>query len=168
MTNIQDNLTSKRGRKDLLQYGSKADGRLHLKKQLHRHIDAKGWGPWSAGVSRTHWSGDPAHPQDLKVIWLDLTNAYGSIPHKLVQTTMAKCLVPHHIVDLILDYYNQFKIRVSAGSVTSEWHNVEVGRGPLTLSGTRQPPITAFMDDLRVTIKSVPSCRLILQGLEKL
>lgn len=82
-------------------------------------------------------------------------------------------------------------MRVTAGEVTSEWHLLEVGiitsctisvtlfalamsmivksaepecRGPRTQSGTRQPPIRAFMDDLTVTTESVPGCRWILQG----
>lgn len=57
---------------------------------------------------------------DLTVLCPDLANAYGSIPNKLVQTTMSKYHVPHHLADLILDYYNQFRIRVSAGVVTLE------------------------------------------------
>lgn len=36
-------------------------------------------------------------------------------------------------------------------------------RGPLSKSGTRQPPIRAFMDDLTVT-----GCHWLLQGLERL
>lgn len=132
---------------------------------------------------------------DLTVLWLDLANAYGSIPHKLVETTLTKHHVPHHVADLIMDYYDQFRMRVTAGEVTSEWHKLEVGiitgctisvtlfalamnmivksaepecRGPRTRSGIRQPPIRAFMDDLTVTTESVPGCRWILQGLEKL
>lgn len=135
------------------------------------------------------------HKGDLTVLWLDLANAYGSIPHKLVQTTMTKHHVPHHIADLILDYYNHFRMRVSAGGVTSDWHKLEVGiitgctisvilfavamnmivksaepecRGPQSRGGVRQPPIRAFMDDLTVTTESVPGGRWILQGLEKL
>lgn len=40
-------------------------------------------------------------------------------------------------------------------------------RGPLSKSGTRQPPFRAFMDDLTVTTTSAPGARWILQGLEK-
>ena len=32
---------------------------------------------------------------DLAVLWLDLSNAYGSFPYKLVQTDMTK----HHVFD---------------------------------------------------------------------
>ena len=31
---------------------------------------------------------------DLTVLWLDLTNAYGTIPHKLVETTLKTYHVP--------------------------------------------------------------------------
>ncbi|XP_041867113.1 uncharacterized protein LOC121656126 [Melanotaenia boesemani] len=97
--------------------------------------------------------------------------------------------------DLILDYYREFRQRVSTGSITSEWHRLEVGiitgctisvilfalamnmlvksvkpecRGPKSRSGIQQPPILAFMDDLTVITESVPVGRWILNGLEKL
>lgn len=132
---------------------------------------------------------------DLTVLWLDLANAYGSIPHKLVELALHRHHVPSKVSDLILDYYNNFRLRVTAGSGTSDWHRLEKGiitgctisvilfalamnmivksaevecRGPLTTSGVRQPPIRAFMDDLTVTTTSVPGSRWILQGLEKL
>nr|AAN12398.1 polyprotein [Tetraodon nigroviridis] len=131
----------------------------------------------------------------LAVLWLDLANAYGSIPHKLVEMALARHHVPGPIKTLIMDYYDSFHLRVTSGSVTSEWHRLEKGiitgctisviifalamnmlaksaepecRGPITKSGIRQPPIRAFMDDLTVTTTSVPGCRWILQGLERL
>ncbi|XP_057679566.1 uncharacterized protein LOC130908003 [Corythoichthys intestinalis] len=132
---------------------------------------------------------------DLSVLWLDLTNAYGSIPHKLVELALHLHHVPSKIKDLILDYYGNFRIRVTSGSVTSDWHRLEKGiitgctisvvlfalamnmvvkaaevecRGPLSRSGVRQPPIRAYMDDLTITTTSVPGSRWILQGLERL
>ncbi|XP_060938981.1 uncharacterized protein LOC133018922 [Limanda limanda] len=132
---------------------------------------------------------------NLSVLWLDLANAFGSIPHKLVQLTLRKHHVPSRCRDLIADYYSNFRMRVSSGAITSSWHKVEIGiitgctisvtlfslamnmltksaepecRGPRTNSGQRQPPIRAFMDDLTVMTESVPGCRWILRGLEKL
>ncbi|XP_067296477.1 uncharacterized protein [Pseudorasbora parva] len=132
---------------------------------------------------------------DLATLWLDLANAYGSIPHKLVETALVKHHVPVKIRILIMDYYNNFSARVSSGQVTSSWHQLEKGiitgctisvslfslamnmivksaevecRGPKSKSGTRQPPIRAFMDDLTVMTTSVPGCRWLLQGLERL
>ena len=40
-------------------------------------------------------------------------------------------------------------------------------RGPLSKSGQLQPPIRAFMDDPTVMTESVPGCRWVLKGLEK-
>ncbi len=131
---------------------------------------------------------------DLVVLWLDLANAYGSIPHKLVELALHLHHVPCKIKDLILDYYNNFRMRVTSGSETSDWHCIRKGiitgctisvilfalamnmvvksaevecRGPLTKSGIRQPPIRAYMDDLTITTTSVPGSRWILQGLER-
>ena len=104
---------------------------------------------------------------DLAVLWLDLTNAYGSIPHKLVEMALDLHHVPGKIRDLILDYYKSCKLRVTSGTVTSEWHRLEKGiitgctssvilfalamnmlvksaemecRDPLTKSGVHQTP----------------------------
>ncbi|XP_028310814.1 uncharacterized protein LOC114468234 [Gouania willdenowi] len=131
---------------------------------------------------------------NLSVLWLDLANAFGSIPHKLVQLTLTKYHVPSKCRDLIADYYTNFRMRVSSGAITSHWHKVEIGiftgctisvtlfslamnmliksvepecRGPLSKSRQRQPPIRAFMDDLTVMTESVSGCRWILKGLEK-
>lgn len=118
---------------------------------------------------------------DLAVLWLDLANAYGSIPHKLVETSLDRRHVPIEIRDLILDYYSCFSLRVTSGTSTSAWHWLEKGiitgctmlvilfalamnmlvkaeeverRGPLTKSGTWQPRIRVFMDNLTVTTTS--------------
>ncbi len=64
---------------------------------------------------------------DLTVIWLDLTNAYGSIPHKLVEVALERYHVPQKVKELILDFYNKFSLRVSAGPLSSDWHQLEVG-----------------------------------------
>lgn len=128
------------------------------------------------------------------MLWLDLANAYGSIPHKLVATALERYHVPAKIRDIILDYYSNFKLRVTSGAVSSEWHRLEKGiitgctasviifalamnmlakseepecRGPLSKSGVHQPPIRAFMDDLTVSTTSVPGCKWLLKGLEK-
>ena len=132
---------------------------------------------------------------DLAVLWLDLENAYGSIPHKLVETALIKYHVPEGIRNLILNYYDNFKLRVSSGETTSGWQKLEKGiitgctisvslftlamnllvksaetecRGPVTNSGTRQPPIRAFIDDLTVSANSVHGCRWLLRGIHRL
>nr|XP_061785060.1 uncharacterized protein LOC133576095 [Nerophis lumbriciformis] len=132
---------------------------------------------------------------DLAVLWLDLANAYGSIPHKLVTTALTTHHVPEKITELIRDYYSSFNLRFTSGAITSAWHRLEKGiitgctisvalfalamnmlvkaaevecRGPKSSSGIRQPPIRAFMDDLTVTTTSPTGCRWLLRGLERI
>lgn len=45
---------------------------------------------------------------DLAVLGLQLANAYGSIPHKLVETSLDQSHIPGKIRDLMLDYYSCF------------------------------------------------------------
>lgn len=47
---------------------------------------------------------------ELTVLWLNLANAYGSVPHKLVKTSLVQQYVPDQIRDLILEYYSCFSL----------------------------------------------------------
>ena len=131
---------------------------------------------------------------DRVVLLFYLANAYGSMPHKLVEEAIRRHHVPAAICDLINNYYQNFQMRISSNSSWSERHKLEKGiitgctvsavlfsftmnmlvkaaevecRGPLSKSGIRQPPIRAFMDDLTVTTSSVTGSRWLLKGLEQ-
>lgn len=89
---------------------------------------------------------------DLVVIWLDLTNPYGSIPHKLVEMAQERYHVPHKVKDLILDYYSKFSLRVSAGPLSLDWHWLEVG---IIIGCTNS--VTLFMLVMNILVKSAES-----------
>ena len=122
---------------------------------------------------------------NLAVLWLDLTNAYGSIPHKVVEETFRRYHVPSSLSNLILDYYNNFNLRVTSSTKTSDWHRLKRGiitgstisatlfslamnmiiksaemecRSPRSKSGIRQPPLRAYMDNITET-SSVIGCK---------
>lgn len=63
------------------------------------------------------------------VLWLDLANTYGLLPHKLVDETFMKYYVPAGTRNIILDY-SDFQMRFTLGSITN-WtlgrHKLEVG-----------------------------------------
>ena len=115
---------------------------------------------------------------DLTVLWLDLANAYGSIPHKHVEEALTRHHVPSSVCDLIADDDKNFRLRACSSSLTSEWQTLVKGiitgctmsavlfsltmnmlvkaaevecQGPLSSSGVRQSPISAYMDELTVT-----------------
>jgi hypothetical protein len=131
---------------------------------------------------------------DLAVLWLDLANAYGSMPHNLVEFMMKRYHMPEDIQQLITNYYDGFRMRFTASNFTTSWQRLEVGiitgctisvilfaaamnllaksvewecRGPKTNTGVRQPPIRAYMDDLTVTTTSMTGAKWILKGLDK-
>ena len=130
----------------------------------------------------------------LTVLWLDLANAYGSMPHKLVQEALNRHHVPPSVSDLIADYYKNFRLKACSSTVTSEWQTLEKGIitgctmsavlfsltmymlvkpaevecwGPFSRSGVRQSPIRAYMDYLTVKITSVMGGKWLLKGLER-
>ena len=132
---------------------------------------------------------------DLSVVWLDLTNAYGSMPHKLVEETLKRYHVPEKVKNLIKQYYSRFFIRFTYNKGKTKWQQLEKGiitgdtisvilfssainltvksaekecKGPVMKSGVRQPPAKAFMDDLTIATTHTVQTRWLLGGLEKL
>lgn len=71
------------------------------------------------------------HKGDLTVLWLDLANAYGSIPHKRVQTVITKHRMQHPVADLKEDYYNFRMRRLSVWGAGPEKASVSCPSGPL-------------------------------------
>jgi len=120
---------------------------------------------------------------ELAVIWLDLANAYGTIPHKIVELTLEQYHVPEKIRMLLKDYYDRFKMRFSVTDYTTSWQDLEIGivtgctisviifaatvnflikcterisRGAVSKeTGIVQPPTRAFMDDMTVMTRTI-------------
>ncbi|XP_052261255.1 uncharacterized protein LOC127865289 [Dreissena polymorpha] len=68
-----------------------------------------------------------ANHDDLTVVWLDLDNAYGSIPHKLIEKSLEQYHVPEHVCNLVKDYYRGIKLRFAVGDQTTAWQSLEKG-----------------------------------------
>lgn len=63
--------------------------------------------------------------QDLHVVWLDLENAYGSIPHQLITFALEFFHIPPSIRNLISNYFNSFTFCYATQEATSGWHHLE-------------------------------------------
>ena len=59
--------------------------------------------------------------KDLSVVWLDLANAYGAVPHILIAKALRYYNVPTKIRELILKYFASVHGRFSSKEITSEW-----------------------------------------------
>ena len=110
----------------------------------------------------------------LYVVWLDLANAYGSVPHQLLWKTLEAHHVPQPVIHILQEYFSGFMMRFSTKTYTTRWVPLEVGIAMgCTISpslfvlarqillkaagsnipeahigkGVYMPPIKAFMDD---------------------
>ena len=63
--------------------------------------------------------------KNLVITWLDIVNAYGSIPHNIILTALRRAHVPEEIVALVERYYVDVKIRFTTQQFTTEWQRVE-------------------------------------------
>ena len=65
--------------------------------------------------------------RDLSVVWLDLANAYGAVPHLLILKALRFYNVPDKIIKIIVIYFAGVYGRFSSRVVTSKWQKFEIG-----------------------------------------
>ena len=65
--------------------------------------------------------------KSLVVTWLDIANAYGSIPHKLIMKSLSEAHIPNDVIQLVESYYKDARIRFATRNFTTEWQRVEKG-----------------------------------------
>ena len=119
--------------------------------------------------------------KNLDVVWLDLANAYGSVPHRALWFAMSFFHFPEKVVSTMRAYYEKFVMRFSTKTYTTSWQPLEVGipmgctvspvlfvlamevliRGAQpcfpevsALPGRPQPALRAFMDDITILSQS--------------
>ncbi|XP_060589960.1 uncharacterized protein LOC132745155 [Ruditapes philippinarum] len=132
--------------------------------------------------------------KDLTVVWLDLANAYGSIPHQLILEALQHYHVPEQARNLVTSYFNNIHLRFSCSRFTTDWVPLEKGivtgctisvilfvmgmnmiiraaeresRGPQTNAGIRLPSNRGFMDDMTITTETHIQARWILHALDE-
>lgn len=112
---------------------------------------------------------------NLHVVWLNLVNAYGSVPHLLISFALDFFHVPSCIQKLIDSFFSSFFISYASQESSTEWHRLEKGiamgcsispilftaafeihliggrqmaRGVRCPTGQRVPAIQSYMDDV--------------------
>ena len=137
-----------------------------------------------------------AEKKGLVVVWLDIANAYGSIPHSLIQLALRRAHVPEEFCELVESYYANMNIRFTTKQFTTEWQRVEKGiitgctlsvilfaltmtmlvmsvkdetKGPKTVTGQSQVNTSLFMDDIATRTENLVQTKYLLDKLaEKL
>ena len=135
-----------------------------------------------------------AGKKDLVVTWLDIANAYGSIPHSLIVTALRKAHIPDDECKLVESYYSNIQIRFTTKAFTTEWQKLEKGiitgctlsvilfslamtmlvasakketKGPKTDSGQQQENARLFMDDIATTTENLVQTKYLLQNIAR-
>lgn len=130
--------------------------------------------------------------RSIDVVWLDLANAYGAIPHAFIRFAMNFFWVPQKVTRIVDLYYQRFLMRFSTRKYTTKWQCLEVGipmgctispllfvlamevslkaaqsvlSGVIGPDGVEAPPLRAFMDDITVICPDEEKTR---RGLERL
>ncbi|KAL1266945.1 hypothetical protein QQF64_002620 [Cirrhinus molitorella] len=132
---------------------------------------------------------------DLHVMWLDLENAYGSVPHQLIRFALNFFHIPSGIQSIITNYFNNLQVCYSTSEFTTGWHQVEKGiamgcsispilfttafeviliggrqtvRGVKSMSGQRLPALRSYMDDVTILLQTAACTNRLLKRLEEL
>ena len=68
-----------------------------------------------------------ASKKDLSVIWLDLANAYGSVPHVLIKYSLEFFHVPEKLKLYLMQYYDGFRMRFTTRSYKLDGRSWRLG-----------------------------------------
>ena len=130
------------------------------------------------------------HNKSVSTVWLDVANAYGSIPHELIFFALKRYGVPNHWIELIRTYYDGLWSKSNSETARSSWHRHMRGifagctlsiilflagmnviieytilvdfQGFITSSKTVLPLVRAFMDDLNLQSVVVANTQCLL------
>lgn len=135
-----------------------------------------------------------ARKDDLHVVFLDLANAFGSVPHELLWTAFEFFHIPGHITALVKSYFQDLQFCFTTTEFTTTWQCLEVGImagctvSPLAFTmameviiraskwvvsgqrlnpSARLPPLRAYMDDITTLTTTVPCTRRLLRKLQE-
>ncbi len=130
--------------------------------------------------------------KELHVIWLDLANAYGSVPHLLIAYALEFFYVQDNIRTMIMNYFQDMHFALK--KVTTGWQQLEVGiamgcsispilfvavfgviligarqvGGVRLPGGQRLPPLRSYMDDITCLLRTAPCTSRLLKRLDEL
>ncbi|KAG1932793.1 hypothetical protein F2P79_020826 [Pimephales promelas] len=132
---------------------------------------------------------------DLHVIWLDLANAYGSVPHQLINYAMEFFHMPTCVKSFVAQYFSNLQMCFSLQEFTTGWQRLEVGIAmgctispilfvaafEIILIGARQmvggiklptgkrlPPLRSYMDDVTSLLQTAACTSRLLKRMDEL
>lgn len=114
---IQGHCSSKCGRENLFLGDGNTHDQLPSSKQLYIDTSCQKAGvpgfPGSVEHSAMIWDQNQTakrNKSDFHVVWLDLANAYGSVPHQLIRFALNFFHIPPCIQSLITNYFDILQV----------------------------------------------------------
>ena len=129
--------------------------------------------------------------RDIATIWLDIANAYGTIPHQLIFLALQRYGISKTWIDIVRNYYEGLWSKSHSDCSPSSWHRHEKGifagctisiilflagfniileytqqvdfQGFITSAKISLPLVRGFMDDLSLMATKVPQANILLQ-----
>ena len=123
----------------------------------------------------------------LHVVFCDVANAFGSIPHHVIFGALAHYHIPERVRTLLEQYYNNLFYRVSTGGFTSALQRLErgimmgcsvspilfvtafnlclqgdAGRDTFTVRGKPAPAMKSYVDDVAICTSSLIGAKRLL------
>ena len=132
--------------------------------------------------------------KELHVVFLDLANAFSSVPHNFIWASFNFFKIPDIITNLVKAYFSDLQLCFTTPAFVTDWHRLEIGimagctvsplaftiameiiiraskwvvRGERLKSGNRLTPIRAFMDDTTTLTTSKLCTRRLLNKLQE-
>ena len=128
--------------------------------------------------------------KNIATVWLDLANAYGTIPHQLILFALERYQVHDKLFNIVRNYYAGLWSKSFVQTAPSSWHQHQRGiftgctvsiilfvsainvvieyilandiQGYKTHKGIALPPVRAFMDDMNLMSNSVENTKTLL------
>ena len=115
------------------------------------------------------------------IIWLDLSNAYGSVSHHLIWMALDFFIFPSKVGKIIMKYFNSAFMKFTVKNYTTKWQELRIGimmgcvispllfvlamelilrgatntsKGVMKSEHLTLPPPRAFMDDITILVSS--------------
>ena len=169
---------------------------LSDKHSLYKYIYPEGWDTWlprcleHSEMIRTSKLSVKRDKVELHIIWLDLANVYGSVPHHLIRMALDFSNFPSKVREIIRIFFNSAVMKFTVKDYTTKWQALEIGimmdcvispllfvlamelilRGAANTSkGVRinenltLPPSRAFMDDITILVPSKIAADVLIQ-----
>ena len=64
---------------------------------------------------------------ELHVIWLELANAYSSVPHHFIRMALEFFNFPSKVGEIIMKYFNLAFMKFTVKNYTTKWQALEIG-----------------------------------------